>query len=159
MRDAYAAFQGDRPGSPGFQLAEDAGFQTQGPRAVLAVEAVVGFAPSSAASGHAANFDLVAVVAYATTSRGPREGIRGGGAWHVLPRRDRADLAIAVVVTWDPSSRFGDADEDAVLAIIVVTSSAPPLHDEEALMTYVASSPRAPRDTGVAWMLALAGEE
>jgi hypothetical protein len=106
MRDARPNFQHDGA----FQFAQDAGFDTTPARAPLDLPVVVTFdAPSAFISSVPRGaLDLAVVVTFAVTSRGPVEEFGGGvGVWEI-PRRRRyvADLEIAAVVTWDPSSRF-----------------------------------------------------
>ena len=47
MRSASPGFQPDRAGSPGFHLASDAGFQTQTPAAIGALELLLTYDPTT----------------------------------------------------------------------------------------------------------------
>jgi hypothetical protein len=99
MRSASPSFQPDRPGSPGFQLGEFAGFDTLTPVAVGLLEVVL-------------TLDA--------TTRGPR---LGGGGVRARRRRIpyRAEGKLEVVLSLDARVRFSDAierDDEEVLLLI-----------------------------------------
>lgn len=99
MRDASPAFQPDRDGSPGFQLAEDAGFQTQTPAVVGAAGVVVGgsattslYSPEHEYAGRAG-----VVIGCTARTRGPRRAA-SGGLVYTMPVHRRYEGRAGVVV-------------------------------------------------------------
>jgi hypothetical protein len=113
VRDASPAFQPDRPGAPGFQLAEDLGFQTQTPAWVGELEAVVTLdSPVAHFSGgaHAYVGELEAVVTLESPHRfvaGTPPFVGAGGAWiYPLPRRYAYVGELEAVVTLESPHRF-----------------------------------------------------
>lgn len=112
MRDASPAFQPDRPGAPGFQLAEDLGFQTQVPAAVGLLEVVLSldgvtarYSPRNSAIG-----DLLLVLGLDAVTRGPRPQFTGGTMGvYTYPNRWTVVGDLALVLTLDAVTRFRPA--------------------------------------------------
>ena len=118
----HRGFQPDRAGASGFQLAEDAGFQTQTPAAVGALEVVLSldgatdrYSRTSEAIG-----DLSLVLSLDAETFGPRVVFTGGGA-ATLPNRYEVVGELELVLTLDGRARFTDViereDEEPLLII------------------------------------------
>ena len=111
MIDASPAFQPDRPGSPGFQLAENAGFQTQIPvlvadlDAVVTLDATANFVAGGPYHAVVAELDAVVTLDALVQFRPSAPPFAGGGVWTMpLVRREEADLL--AVVTLDAAVSF-----------------------------------------------------
>jgi len=124
MRSASPGFQGDRPGSPGFQLAQDGGFQTQGAAELGALELQLTldgtssrYSPRNAEVG-----ELALMVTLDGTSRGPRP-LGGGGARPGIRRgiRFREEGQLELVLSLEGYARFVDEieREDEELLLII----------------------------------------
>lgn len=111
---ASPAFQPDRPGSPGFQLAEDAGFQTQTPvrvgdwTVVVTVDATVFAGPAPPAVDRTGDW-LVEVLADAVVTFQPWQPLPPTAVW--LPGRRRRQVVhieadALVIVDADAVVRF-----------------------------------------------------
>ena len=134
MRDASPGYQPSRPGSPGFQLAEDGGFQTQGARVAGDAGVVVGVASTTRAihgGAHHVAGNVGVVLAVVSATRFVRRAPAPAGGW-VAPRRRRRRCQgdVGVVVGVESRTRFVDAierDEEEVLlllaALLAVSSS------------------------------------
>jgi hypothetical protein len=134
VTSASPAFQGDRPGSPGFQLFEHGGFQTLGP--VIAGTAGLGVGASArvvfhpvGAYVHVGDARVVigasAVVTFTPAPVVPQVPL-GGAVW-TLPRR-RAVVTGGAGVTVGASARvsfwsFASDDEEVLLRMAAATGN------------------------------------
>ena len=109
MRFASPAFQPDRDGLGGFQLAEDGGFQTQTPAWIGNASVVLnGTSPTALsvyAPHHAYVGDARVVVAASAITHGPRPSFGGGVIW-TMPLHWRVEGDARVVVAASARTAF-----------------------------------------------------
>ena len=124
MRSASPGFQPDRPGSPGFQLAEAAGYQTQTPVAVGAYELhlTLDGATDRYARANEAVGELSLVLTLDAETYGPRVPVTGGSTFR--PNRYEVPVEpLLLVLTLDAETWVVDleqllAEDDALLLLL-----------------------------------------
>ena len=131
MRSSSPGFQPDRPGQPGFQVAEAGGFQTQTPAAVGLLEVVLSLDGATArySARNAATGDLALVLSLDAATRGPRRPVVGGGGRGHRRRVYRAEAAeLELVLSLDAYTRFSDwleRDDEEVLLLLIACADPP----------------------------------